>query len=349
MAARAVLRSAGGAGREDRRGPRRPLDYGVRRRGPGGDEGGSAGRARRRRRSSHTVPAPLHRSGARQIDLLAPGASSRVDGARPIAAGSGAPRDAPGRTADVLPDFDRGRREPAGAGPDGPRRPGERGAGVDEIRFRRRGDARAEDARGVHPARGRHARERTLHLAQDRAGVRRPAVGGSVPSRRLDRQPPDLRALQQFACGVGDRARRRRAGRSGRGRAAGISAGAGQPGVRSGRRRAARSPADLRRSARDDSGARQHRGQRDQVLDDREAPGREGHGHRQERHADRPGSGERESPARISRASSNASIGAATSPSAAAASACRSRNASSRAMAARSRCAAPWDREPKST
>ena len=92
---------------------------------------------------------------------------------------------------------------------------------------------------------------------------------------QLDRQPPDLRALQQFACGVGDRACRRRAGRSGRGRAAGSSAGAGQPGVRSGRRRATRSPADLRRSARDDSGARQHRGQRDQVLDDREAPGRE--------------------------------------------------------------------------
>ena len=201
----------------------------------------------------------------------------------------------------------------------------------------------------IHPPRGRHARERPLHVAQDRAGVRRPAVGGSVPSRYLDRQPPDLRALQQFACGVGDRARRRRADRTGRGRAAGSSAGAGQPRVRSCRRRAARSPADLRRSVRDDSGARQHRGQRDQVLDDRQAPGREGQGHRQERHADRPGSEGPESPARISRASSNASIGAATSPSAAAASACRSRNVSSRATAAGSRCAASWDPEPKST
>ena len=33
-----------------------------------GDEGG-AGRARRRRRSAHAVPAPVHRSGARQVDL----------------------------------------------------------------------------------------------------------------------------------------------------------------------------------------------------------------------------------------------------------------------------------------
>ena len=124
VAARGVLRSARGAGREDRRGQRRPLDYGVRRRGPRGDEGG-AGRARGRRRSSHPVPAPLHRPGARQIDLVAPDASARVDGARAVATGSGAPRDASGRTADVHPDFDRGRRESAGARPDCPRRPGE--------------------------------------------------------------------------------------------------------------------------------------------------------------------------------------------------------------------------------
>ena len=36
-----MLRSAGGAGREDRRRSRRPLDYGLRRRGPGSDEGGA--------------------------------------------------------------------------------------------------------------------------------------------------------------------------------------------------------------------------------------------------------------------------------------------------------------------
>ena len=47
VAARAVFRSAGGTGREDRREPGRPLDCGVRRRGPDRDEGG-AGRARRR-------------------------------------------------------------------------------------------------------------------------------------------------------------------------------------------------------------------------------------------------------------------------------------------------------------
>ena len=153
VAARAVFRSADGTSREDRRQPGRPLDYGVRRRGPGRDEGG-AGRARRHRRPAHAIPAPVHRSGARQVDLVASDAGPRVDGARPVDAGSDAPRDAPGRATDVLPDFDRGRREPAGARPDRPRRPGERGAGLDEVRFRRRGHARAEDARGVHPARG---------------------------------------------------------------------------------------------------------------------------------------------------------------------------------------------------
>ena len=69
-----------------------------------------------------------------------------------------------------------------------------------------------------------------------------------------------------------------------------------RPGVRSGRRRAGRSAADLRRSAGDDSGARQHRRQRDQVLDHREAPDRERHGQRQDRHADRPRSRHRHRP-----------------------------------------------------
>ena len=56
-----------------------------------------------------------------QIDLVAPDARARVDGARAIATGSGAARNAAGRTADVHPDFDRGRRESAGARSDCPR------------------------------------------------------------------------------------------------------------------------------------------------------------------------------------------------------------------------------------
>jgi hypothetical protein len=56
------------------------------------------------------------------------------------------------------------------------------------------------------------------------------------------------------------------------------------------------SPADLRRSAGDDPGARQHRGQRHQVLDHRKAPGRERPRQRQDRHADRPGSRARHRP-----------------------------------------------------
>ena len=60
--------------------------------------------------------------------------------------------DAAGRAADVLPDFDRGRREPAGARADGARRPGQRRARVDEVGFRRRRHARAEDARGARSA-----------------------------------------------------------------------------------------------------------------------------------------------------------------------------------------------------
>jgi hypothetical protein len=128
------------------------------------------------------------------------------------------------------------------------------------------GDARTEDAGGDDPARGRHAFERPLHLAQDRAGVRRSAVGGSLAPGQLDRQSLDLRALQQLLGSVGHRPCRRRARRSRGGRAAGLAAGADQSGVQPGHRRAVRAPADLRRSVRDDSGPRQHRGQRDQVL-----------------------------------------------------------------------------------